>query len=191
MGERNKNKDVDIRLCSMLENLEGTPGDELQNILKNLNPNTEAEEQHFIARLSVMQRRLAENPKAELADSEKIAVDSQAPLRGLVSEARRRGMTTEEFANLTHLSTSLVMKLDLRQIRYSSIPRHVVENVARAIKRSADQVALYLQGEPIRTAILYSDTQEGVAKEQQDFLDEVRKDGSIPEEHKAMLLNDA
>ena len=98
-------------------------------------------------------------------------------------------MTTEKLANVTQLSTSLVLKLDLRQIRYPSIPLQIVEKLATALKRSADQVASYLQGDPIRTAVLYSNTgEQEEVQEQQDFLDEVRKDASLSEDRRSELL---
>jgi hypothetical protein len=176
----------------MLENLEGTPAEDLQFILGNLNPNAEAEEQRFILQLQSMRGSLESTDDTELAGlQDRVAKEKEAaPIRGLLSEARKRGLTTSAFADAVRLSTSLVMKFDLRLIRYTSIPRQVIEDIASTIKISADQVALYLQGDPIRTAVVYSETDVSEESQgQQDFLDVAREDNSLSEERRGRLLS--
>jgi hypothetical protein len=189
MGARNENKDAMDRLCSMLENLDGTPAEDLRLVLDNLNPNAEAEEQKFIRQLHSMRSSLEATADAELMAPQGGAANGEARLRGLISEARKRGLTSAELADAAQLSTPLVMKLDLRLIRYATIPRQVIEDVSNAIKRSAEQVALYLQGDPIRTAVVYSeaDAPEEL-QEQQDFLDIIQADDSLSEDRRTRLL---
>ena len=171
----------------MLENLEGTPTEELRLILHNLSPAAEAAEQSFVERLRLMRRGLEAAGGADLAAASDGAPGEPA-LRGLISEARKRGLTAAELAEAAQLSVALVTKLDLRRIRYASIPRQVIEEVARALTRSAEQVALYLQGGPIRTAAVFSD---GDAPEDpggpQDFLEAVHTDASLSAERRARL----
>lgn len=172
----------------MLENLEGTPADELQIILGNLSPNAEAEEQGFIDQLRLMRRGLKTDAGEALAGPQEEATRGGAPFRGLVSEARKRGLTTEELADAAQLSVPLIIKLDLRQIRYSSIPRQVIEDVAGAIKRSAEQVAQYLQGDPLRTAALYAEADAArEEQEPQDFFHLVSVDTSLSVDRRSRL----
>jgi hypothetical protein len=177
------------RLCSMLENLEGTPAEDLQLILGNLNPNAEAEEQKFVRQLQSMRSSLEAAVHSERTAPQVLDADGEAPLRGLITEARKHGLTPAEFADATQLSTPLLMKLDLRLIRFASVPRQVIEDIASSIKSSAERVALYLQGAPIRTAVVYStaDTPEE-KQEQQDFLEATRMDDSLSEERRARLI---
>lgn len=171
----------------MLENLEGTPAEELRLILHNLSPTAEAAEQSFVERLHLMRRDLEGAGGAELAAASDGAQGEPA-LRGLISEARKCGLTAAELADAAQLSVVLMTKLDLRRIRYASIPRQVIEEVARALTRSAEQVALYLQGGPIRTAAVFSavDAPEDPGGPQ-DFLDAVHTDASLSAERRARL----
>lgn len=189
MASRNEKRDVADRLYSMFENLEGTPAEDLRMMHANLTPNAEAEEQEFIRQLRLMRSGLDTAPGEEAAGGLATAVKDEAPLRGLISEARKQGLTAAELADAAHLSVPLVTMLDLRLIRYVSIPRQVVEDVAGVIRRSTEQVALYLQGAPIRTAVAYSDTDASAEsqEQQQDFLDAVNTDVSLLGERRARL----
>lgn len=172
----------------MFENLEGTPAEDLRMMHANLTPNAEAEEQEFIQQLRIMRSGLDTAPGEEAAGGRAPAVNDEAPLRGLISEARKRGLTAAELADAARLSVPLVTMLDLRLIRYASIPRQVIEDVAGVIRRSAEQVALYLQGAPIRTAVAYSDADAPAeSQEQRDFLDAVNTDASLLGERRARL----
>ncbi|MDQ5827086.1 MAG: hypothetical protein M3441_23215 [Chloroflexota bacterium] len=173
----------------MLENLEGTPAEDLQLILSNLNPNADNEEQKFVQQLQSLRSSLESAVDRERALSQSLDANSVAPLRGLISEARKRGMTPADFADAAQLSTPLVMKLDLRLIRFASVPRQVIEDIASVIESSVEQVILYLQGAPIRTAVVYSEADTHEEKqEQQDFVEATRADDSLPAERRARLL---
>lgn len=174
------NNDVSDRLCSILENLEGTPIDQLQDILRNLNSKADTEEERFMSQLLKAHERLAQTIDGRQVESKTVSFEDGAPLRGLVSEARKYGLTTEDLAERTKLSVPLVLKLDLRQIEYISIPRQIVEDIAGALKRSVEQVAVYLQGDPIRTAVLQSHSLEsGKAQHKEDFTKAVQSDSSL------------
>jgi hypothetical protein len=66
---------------------------------------------------------------------------------GLINEAEMQNLSLEQFAEATGLSASIIAMLDRRQVRYESIPRKAVDNIARAIRKAAFVVASYLQGE--------------------------------------------
>lgn len=186
MGSRKNTKDAADRLCSILENLEGTPAEDLRSILLNLSPNAEAEEQGFIQHLLSMHRKL-EAP----TDTASLQTDSgELALKGLISEARKRGLSVSDLADAAGLSPSLIKVLDMRLARYITIPAQVVEDVATVIRRSVEQVALYLQSKPVQTALAYSDQDQKKAgpPEQQDFFDVVRTDTTLSEERRGQLL---
>lgn len=187
MGSRkNTKKDAADRLCSILENLEGTPAEDLKSILLNLNSNADAEEQGFIEHLFSIRRKFEGS-----SDATSLQTDSgELALKGLISEARKRGLSVSDLADATGLSPALMKVLDMRLARYISIPRQVVEDVATVISRSVEQVALYLQSGPVQTAVAYSDQGQTATEppEQQDFFDVVRTDTTLSEEHRARLL---
>jgi transcriptional regulator with XRE-family HTH domain len=66
---------------------------------------------------------------------------------GLINEAEMQNLSLEQFAEATGLSAPIIAMLDRRQVRYESIPRKVIDNIAQAIRRAASGVASYLQGE--------------------------------------------
>jgi len=189
MVPHKRNKDVSDRLCSILENLEGMPMDELQGILRNLNTNAGAEEEHFISQLLKARERLAQTSVRQQVEPKSVSVEDGTPLRGLVSEARKHGLTTEDLADRTKLSVPLVLKLDLRQIEYISIPRQIVEDIATALKRSVEQIAVYLQGDPIRTAVFQSHSLESnEAPHKEGFTEAVQSDSSLTPSARNRLL---
>lgn len=174
------NNDVSDRLCSILENLEGTPMDQLQGILRNLNSNVDTEEERFMSQLLKARECLAHSTEGRQVESKTVSLEEGSPLRGLVSEARKHGLTTEDLAERAKLSVPLVLKLDLRQIEYISIPRQIVEDIAGALKRSVEQIAVYLQGDPIRTAVFQSHSLESnEAPHKEDFTEAVQSDSSL------------
>jgi len=187
MGARKENRDAADRLCSILENLEGTPVEDLRSILLNLNPAAGVEEQGFIQHLRSVRRELE-----LIADAGALQPEGgEVPLKGLISEARKCGLSIAELADAARLSPSLVKMLDMRLARYATIPTQVVEDIATAIKRSVEKVALYLQGGPVRTAVAYADDNPAATRpqEQRDFLDVVRADIGLSEERRARLLD--
>jgi hypothetical protein len=163
--------------------------DQLQDILRNLNSNADTEEERFISQLLKAHERLAQTVDERQVESKTVSFEDGAPLRGLVSEARKHGLTTEDLAERTKLSVPLVLKLDLRQIEYISIPRQIVEDIAGTLKRSVEQVAVYLQGDPIRTAVFQSHSLEsGKAPHKEDFTEAVQSDSSLTPSARNRLL---
>jgi hypothetical protein len=185
MGSRKDNRDAADRLCSIIENLEGTPAEDLRSILLNLNPNADADERNFIQHLRLVRREFEVSTAAAELQSE----GSKVALKGLISEARRHGLSVAELADATRLTPTLMKVLDMRLARYATIPAQVIEDIAVAIRRSVDQVSLYLQRDPARPAIAYADEDVAIgAPEQRDFLDLVRADMSLSEENRTRLF---
>lgn len=186
MRARKNSKDAAERLCSILENLEGTSAEDLRSILLTLSPDADEKEQAFIQHLFSMRRDLEEPADAPSPQAE----GGEVALRGLISEARKLGLSVGDLADFTGLSPALMKILDMRLARYPTIPTQVVEDIAKVIRRSIEQVSHYLQGSPARTAVAYSDQDHIAADlpEQQDFFDVVRTDTTLSEERRARLL---
>jgi len=175
------------KLTAWMNNLEGAPLDELRRLRMELGHDVEGSEQIFLAHIQKM--------NSELGSTEQAFQDVQSPpapessLRGLLSEARARGLSNLQFANQTNLSIALVTKLDLRLIRFASIPNQVIEDLANALDCIAERVKAYLQGNPLLPADAYFKADEApTVPEQQDFFEEVRADTSLSEERRRRLL---
>lgn len=187
MGARKESKDAADRLCSILENLEGTPAEDLRSILLNVNPDADAKEQEFITHLRSLQTSEAGAATDETPVGEGMPL---TPLKGLISEAKKRGLSVSGLADAARLSPSLVKMLDMKLARFATIPTRVVEELAAALGRGAGEVALYLQGGPALTATAYQSEggEEPRSLEQRDFLELVRDDRNLSEERRASLL---
>jgi hypothetical protein len=72
---------------------------------------------------------------------------SEDEVAGLINEAEMRNLSLEQFAEATGLSAPILAMLDRRQVRYESIPRRAIDNIARVIRKAVSAVASYLQGE--------------------------------------------
>jgi hypothetical protein len=72
---------------------------------------------------------------------------SNEEVTGLINEAEMQNLSLEQFAEATGLSASIIAMLDRCQVRYESIPRKVIDNIAQVIRKAASGVATYLQGE--------------------------------------------
>lgn len=185
MGARKESKDAADRLGSILENLEGTPAEDLRSILLNLDPEAGAREQEFMTHLRTLRAGLG---RAEAGEAS--AAPADAPLKGLISEARRRGLTASGLADAAGLSPTLLKMLDMRLARFGTIPAAVVEDLAAALRRGFGEVASYLRAGPALTASAYQAGDRGEAPPvgQQDFMELVRADRNISEERRARLL---
>lgn len=177
------------KLTAWMEELEGTPLEELREIRREMGHDVGGDEQKFLSHLRELNNRLqgahqpAEQPFAE--DEPTIP----QPVRGLIAEAKARGLSGWKLADTAQLSIALVTKLDRRLIRYASIPRQVIEDIAGALQCGAQRVAAYLQGRPLLPNNAYFKADETPSvPEQQDFFDEVLEDDSLSEERRQRLL---
>ena len=111
-------------------------------------------------------------------------------IKGLLAEARVRELSVRQLAEKTGLSVALVTKLDRRLIRYASIPRQVVADIAEALGREAQAVARYLQGGALLapSVVSYRADEAPSLPEQQEFADAVRDDRMLSGEERERLL---
>jgi hypothetical protein len=183
----NNNQSSIEKLTAWMENLDGTPVDELREVLREMGgQDVVGDEEKFLLHVRALNQKLvaAESPPM----SEGAGIIPAADL-GLIGEAKSKGLTNFQLADLSKLSIVLITKLDRRLIRYASIPRRVIEDVAAALQSSFERVSTYLQGGPLRPAdAFYSAEDEPTLPEPRDFFDEVRADPSISEDRRERLL---
>lgn len=112
-----------------------------------------------------------------------------APIAGLVAEARARGLSANEVVEATGLSLVLLRLLDRRLIRFASIPREVIDALARVLGREAAAIAHYLQGAAtLAQGTRYYSVSTPALAQQQDFFDAVRSDPALSDDERARWL---
>ena len=111
------------------------------------------------------------------------------PFASLVEEGRARGFKPRQLAQEVELGDSVLRKLDRRLIRYASIPKKLIESLAKVIQSETTRVAAYLQQSPtLVTTMEHRSEQAPVLTDQEDFFDAVRADPTIKREHAARWL---
>jgi len=114
---------------------------------------------------------------------------TQTPLTSLVGEARNRGLTPPQLAYATGLGVTVLRKLDRRLIRYASVPREAIKVLASAIQREPENVARYLQQEPVfATGAQHRAEQAPELAEPEEFVTAVRADPTMTDEQRAQWL---
>lgn len=118
-----------------------------------------------------------------------VPVPVEAGLEGLLAEAKARGISRKQLADAARLSIPLIDKLDRRLIRYSTIPRTIVESIAQLLGRQAEAVSQYLQGAPLLPAgASYRAEEAPSLPEAQDFSEAVQGDRTLSPARKRELL---
>jgi hypothetical protein len=112
------------------------------------------------------------------------------PIRGLISEGARCGLTVDALAGQTGLSVSLLAKLERRVIVATSIPRMMSERIAKAVRREPSAVMEYSRLTPTfaHGAQHRSNKAPVLPREPQDFFDAVRSDPELTVEQRRALL---
>jgi len=127
-------------------------------------------------------------------ESAEASVDASArlssPIKGLLAEGARCGLTPDALADQTGLSVSLLAKLERRVILADSIPRVVIERIAGAVGRDVPTVVDYSRLAPgfAYGAKHRSDKAPTLPRELEDFFDAVRNDPELTDEQRAALL---
>jgi transcriptional regulator with XRE-family HTH domain len=184
MPKNDKFKDEAMdSLLGWMENLEGTPSDELRAIRRELGHDVEGSERAFLNMLTEKSRAIG----IEL-DSPAAAQASE-PIEGLLIAAKEKGFSTQEFADATELSPVLVTMLDRGLIYFPSIPPKILDRVASVIKRSVEALSQYLQiGPRFASGANYKADEAPETEEPQDFFEAVIDDPAISEERRSRLL---
>ena len=142
----------------------------------------------------------------EPADDEEIAAIARAAARRAIERversarldittsltriARERGKTLDALAEATGLGLELLRKLDLRLIRPQTVPRAVVERLARELDVTAQAVRQYLALPPrlASNAQYLARQTPQIAGEREPFAAAVRADRTLSKEQRERLL---
>lgn len=118
------------------------------------------------------------------------APEEMAPLKGIVQEGNQLGLSIQQIARRAQMSLALVRKLDLRRIRFSTIPGQAIESLAYAIQRGSSAVADYLQGAPtLPQGASYRAEQAPALAEPEDFFEAVSRDMEMSQELREYWLS--
>ena len=111
------------------------------------------------------------------------APEEATPLKGIVKEGNQLGLSIQRLAERSQMSLALVRKLDLRRIRFSTIPDQAIESLAYALQRGSSAVAEYLQGPPtLAQGASHRAEQAPALAEPEDFFEAVRRDMTMSQE---------
>lgn len=134
-----------------------------------------------IARSRLQRSRREKERKAEPA------------LDGLLKEGRQQGLSIARIAEICELSVTIVKKLDLRLIDYRSIPRGLIERLARAIGRSEEVIREYLQlPMSLPAKVQYrSQAPPQLPAEPENFFEAIRLDPALKQEWRSFWLSSA
>jgi hypothetical protein len=117
---------------------------------------------------------------------------AETPITSLLAEAKISNLDIAKLAAAADLSVSIVAKFEQRLISFAATPREAVEAIARAIKRSAESVATYLQAAPgFAPGASYKSESAPQLPPQQDFAEAVRSDRTLGEDKKRVWLERA
>ena len=109
--------------------------------------------------------------------------EKMPPLKGLVQEGARLGLSPNQLVERTQMSTSLVRKLDRRLIRSASIPQQAIEALANALHCTSSAIIDYLQGGAfLPQGASYRSEQAPTLADPEDFFEAVRRDMMLPQE---------
>lgn len=123
------------------------------------------------------------------AQSESTQAEHRA-IASLTGEAKRAGMSGQEFAKACGLDLALVTKLNNRQIKARSIPARLVSHIARLLERTVESVSEYLALPPQALAgRAFLARGKPQSSGQQSFADAVRA-SSLSDAEKARWLDE-
>lgn len=140
---------------------------------------SEREEEILVQRgISVVRQILRKDQKATVANP-----DLSKDFTGLIKEAKVHGLSLDQFARQVLLPPSLLVKIDRHSVRYDSLPVHLFELFANALKQSVFVIAGYCQLTPVipQGSRFKSKTPPSISP-QVNFFDEIRKDSEISDE---------
>jgi hypothetical protein len=120
-----------------------------------------------------------------------ISQEQQAvPIQSLLAEARSHGVERSQLARQLGLGTAVLLKLDRRLIRFATIPRELLRELAAVVQRDIASVAAYLQQPPTLSAqAAYRAEQAPRVADAEDFADALRADPTMTEAQRTRWLS--
>lgn len=136
------------------------------------------EDQAFMARaMGILDGILAEQAPAPAA---------QCPIADLLGEAKARGLNARGLAHKLRVPPTMVARLRRRMIRFASIPREIVEGLARVLERDVTSIVAYLNQPPtFATGVSYKSEGVPTLAEPEDFFTALLSDEDLGDEDRA------
>jgi hypothetical protein len=138
-------------------------------------PLSAEKEETLVARaMSHVENLLYKGNKEDISPKEIKAV--AMPLTGLMQSALNAGLDAGVLATKCHINRALLVKLDARQISFSSIPVHLIEVLAQTLNLSTQDIAEFLEQPPrIISGASFLSNGTPQAGSQETFNDAVKK----------------
>lgn len=149
----------------------------------------EEEEKLTLRTQSVVQNILYKYRRGDsTAQPEAAKVDDAAPIVSLFGEIERKGFTVKTFAPVARLSETVIEAFNTREVKYGSIARQAIKNVALALGRSAQDVGNYLS-QTANPQPMHARADESPRfSSQMDFFELIATDPDLSEEDKQYWL---
>ncbi len=114
---------------------------------------------------------------------------SATPITSLLSAAKGRGLQPRQLAAEVGLSDPLLRKLDLRRIRFASIPQALIERLATVLQQETAAIVAYLQGsQRLAAGASYRSEQTPTMGQDEEFVAAVQNDRSLTPAQRDALL---
>ena len=128
-----------------------------------------------VARIgSVMRSAVAERRQAATAEAAVATV-------GLLDRAKAVGLRASDLAQRVGLTPDLVIKLDRGFVRLETVPRRLLEQLAEALRTTADALAGGLPRMPVASAgLAFNAKEKPAAARQQSFAEALAQSTSLP-----------
>lgn len=115
---------------------------------------------------------------------------TKSSFQSILKEAKSKGLSIDQFADVQNLSILLIRKIDLRAITYYTIPFEIIQSLAENLERNVREIAGYLTLPPMKpTTARYKSSKAPKLDTQRSFFDEVREDHLLSEEQRQYWLS--
>jgi hypothetical protein len=137
-------------------------------------------------------RELLSNREFEIKPADALAGSAApTPVRSLLDEARAQGLRPRQFAAAVGMGESVLAKLDRGLIRFASIPREAMDNIAAALHRDLGSIQNYLEARTPTVAPMaaFKAEQAPEVGQAEDFSSAVAADPTLSAEQRQRWLD--
>ena len=133
--------------------------------------------------------RIGSAMRSAVAALRQAAVSEATVGVGLLARAKALGLRASDLAQRVNLSADLVLKLDRGFVRLETVPRRLFEQLAGALRTTADSLVSGLPRTPVATAGLAFNAKEKPQEaQQQSFAEALTQSTSLPSAARATWL---
>lgn len=149
----------------------------------------EEEETINLRTQSIVQNLLYEYRQKDLAQqSEEKKVDEIYSVVDLVEVIEGKGFTLQTFAKITRLPEDIIETFNNREVRFGSIARQAIRNIASALQVPVEAIDEYLEKNP-KLQMMHARSDEPIQfPSQMEFIEIIEYDPDISEEDKHYWL---